>query len=281
MKTGIELGMRQTLTVKRQVEFGIYLGADGSEDAVLLPKKQAPEGCSPGDELEVFIYRDSEDRLIATTRAPRMELGEVAVLEVREVNQIGAFFDWGLEKDLLVPYKEQVGEPAVGKSYPVALYVDKSSRLCGTMKVYEFLREDSPYQKDDMVCGTIYDVHEDIGVFVAVDNRYHGVIPKNEVFGTFHPGDPVEARVTKVREDGKLNLSVRRKAFEQMDEDSERILKIMDKYKGVLPFTDKGASPELLKKEFHMSKNAFKRAIGRLLKENRIKITADTIERLD
>lgn len=281
MKTGIELGMRQTLTVKRQVEFGIYLGADGSEDAVLLPKKQVPEGCSPGDELEVFIYRDSEDRLIATTRAPRMELGEVAVLEVREVNQIGAFFDWGLEKDLLVPYKEQVGEPAVGKSYPVALYVDKSSRLCGTMKVYEFLREDSPYQKDDMVCGTIYDVHEDIGVFVAVDNRYHGVIPKNEVFGTFHPGDPVEARVTKVREDGKLNLSVRRKAFEQMDEDSERILKIMDKYKGVLPFTDKGASPELLKKEFHMSKNAFKRAIGRLLKENRIKITADTIERLD
>lgn len=281
MKTGIELGMRQTLTVKRQVEFGIYLGTDGSEDAVLLPKKQVPEGCSTGDELEVFIYRDSEDRLIATTRTPRMELGEVAVLEVREVNQIGAFFDWGLEKDLLVPYKEQVGEPAVGKSYPVALYVDKSSRLCGTMKVYEFLREDSPYQKDDMVCGTIYDVHEDIGVFVAVDNRYHGVIPKNEVFGTFHPGDPVEARVTKVREDGKLNLSVRRKAFEQMDEDSERILKVMDKYKGVLPFTDKGASPELLKKEFHMSKNAFKRAIGMLLKENRIKITADTIERLD
>lgn len=275
----IEIGMKQTLTVINMVDFGIYLGETGREEKVLLPKKQVPEGVKPGDELTVFIYRDSEDRLIATTREPRMQLGEIALLGAKEVNDIGAFFDWGLEKDLLVPYKEQLFPPVVGRNYLVALYVDKSSRLCGTMKIYDFLRADAPYRKDDIVHGTIYEVHEEIGVFVAVDNRYHGVIPNKEVFGTFQPGDPVEARVTEVREDGKLNLSVRKKAYQQMDEDCERVWKVLEKYHGVLPFTDKSVDPERVKKEFHLSKAAFKRAVGRLLKENKIKITDRTIER--
>lgn len=276
----IEIGTKQKLTVVKQVDFGVYLGEPGREDKVLLPKKQVPENTKPGDELTVFIYRDSEDRLIATVREPRMQLGEIALLEAKEVNDIGAFFDWGLEKDLLVPYKEQLFVPEVGKKYLVALYVDKSSRLCGTMRVYDFLRDDAPYHRDDEVRGTIYEVHEEIGVFVAVDDRYHGVIPKKEVFGTFRPGDPVEARVTGVREDGKLNLSVRKKTYLQMDEDCEVILRVMDRYQGVLPFTDKTADPERIRKEFHLSKAAFKRAIGRLLKEKKIKITEKTIERL-
>lgn len=275
----IEIGMKQKLTVINQVDFGVYLGEPGREEKVLLPKKQVPESVQPGDELTVFIYRDSEDRLIATTREPRMQLGEIALLTAKEVNEIGAFFEWGLEKDLLVPYKEQMFLPQEGRNYLVALYVDKSSRLCGTMRIYDFLRSDAPYRKDDTVHGTIYEVHEEIGVFVAVDDRYHGVIPKKEIFGTFQPGDPVEARVTAVREDGKLNLSVRKKAYLQMDEDCERVLKVLEKYHGALPFTDKTADPERVRKEFHLSKSAFKRAVGRLLKENRIKITDSTIER--
>lgn len=275
----IEIGVKQKLTVINETDFGIYLGEPGAKEKVLLPIKQVPENTKPGDELTVFIYRDSEDRLIATVREPRMQLGETALLKAVEVNEIGAFFDWGLEKDLFVPYKEQLFEPEQGKEYLVALYVDKSSRLCGTMRVYDFLKDDSPYKKDDTVHGTVYQLHEEIGVFVAVDNQYHGVIPKKEVFTTLQPGDTVEARVTGVREDGKLNLSIRKKAYLQMDEDCGKILKVMDKYKGVLPFTDKSADPERIKKEFSLSKNAFKRAVGRLLKENRIKITDKTIER--
>lgn len=280
IKKMIEIGMKQKLTVINLVDFGAYLGEQGREEKVLLPKKQVPEGTKPGDEIEVFIYRDSEDRLIATNREPMLQLGEIALLTAKEVNDIGAFFDWGLEKDLLVPYKEQLFTPVVGSQYLIALYVDKSSRLCGTMRVYDFLRADAPYKKEMTVRGTVYETHEEIGVFVAVDNKYHGVIPKKEVFGTFQPGDAVEARITDIREDGKLNLSVRKKAYQQMDEDCERILKVMAKHNGVLPYTDKSVEPERVKKEFHLSKAAFKRAIGRLLKENRIKITENTIEML-
>ena len=276
----IKIGIKQNLVIVKEVDFGVYLGEPGREEKVLLPKKQVPEHSKLGDKLTVFIYRDSEDRLIATTREPKMQLGEIAPLTVKEVNQVGAFCDWGLEKDLLVPYKEQLFTPEIGKEYLVALYVDKSNRLCGTMRVYDFLQDDAPYKRDNIVHGTIYEVHSEIGVFVAVDNKYHGVIPAKEVFGTFCPGDLVEARVTEVREDGKLNLSVRKKAYLQMDEDCEKIIKVMEKYKGILPFTDKNVDAERVKKEFHMSKNAFKRAIGRLLKENKVKITDHTIEQI-
>ncbi len=274
----IEIGVKQKLTVMNRVDFGVYLGEPGREEKVLLPIKQVPENTKPGDAFTVFIYRDSEDRLIATVREPRMQLGEIALLKAVEINDIGAFFDWGLEKDLLVPYKEQLFAPEVGKEYLVALYLDKSSRLCGTMRIYDFLREDSPYQKDDIIHGTVYQIHEEIGAFVAVDNKYHAVIPKKEIFAPILPGAAVEARVTGVREDGKLNLSIRKKAYLQMDEDCEQIIKVMERYKGVLPFTDKNVDPDRIRTEFSLSKNAFKRAIGRLLKENRIKITDNTIE---
>lgn len=276
----IELGKRQLLEVVREKEFGVYLGEkSGDEAAVLLPKKQVPEGTQIGDKLEVFIYKDSEDRLIATTRMPKLEVGEVGKLQVKEVGRIGAFLDLGLEKDLLLPYKEQTHKVRQGETCLVALYVDKSKRLAATMRVYDYMSSESPYEKDQKVTGTVYEINENLGAFVAVDDRYYGLIPKREVFGDIREGDVIEARVTKVREDGKLDLSPREKAYIQMDADAKLVMKVIEEFDGVLPFNDK-ASPETIKREFHLSKNAFKRAVGHLLKEGKVKITEKTIEKI-
>ena len=276
----IELGKRQLLEVVRQKEFGVYLSEKaGDETAVLLPKKQVPPGTCIGDKLEVFIYKDSQDRLIATVEDAKIRIGQTAVLKVKDVGKIGAFLDMGLEKELLLPFKEQTYRVRPGEECLVALYVDKSGRLAATMRVYAYMSNEPPYGKDDKVTGTIYEINPDIGAFVAVDNRYYGLIPARELYGDLREGDKVEARVLKVREDGKLDLSPREKAYLQMDTDSRLVLKVLDEFDGVLPFNDK-ASPETIKREFHLSKNAFKRAIGRLLKEGKIKITEKTIERI-
>ncbi len=276
----IELGKRQLLEVVRQKEFGVYLSEKaGDETAVLLPKKQVPPGTCIGDKLEVFIYKDSQDRLIATVEDAKIRIGQTAVLKVKDVGKIGAFLDMGLEKELLLPFKEQTYRVRPGEECLVALYVDKSGRLAATMRVYAYMSNEPPYGKDDKVTGTIYEINLDIGAFVAVDNRYYGLIPARELYGDLREGDKVEARVLKVREDGKLDLSPREKAYLQMDTDSRLVLKVLDEFDGVLPFNDK-ASPETIKREFHLSKNAFKRAVGRLLKEGKIKITEKTIERI-
>ena len=276
----IELGKIQTLTVLREKAFGVYLGhQQDAEHAVLLPRKQVPEGTKTGDELSVFVYKDSEDRMIATTGTPKLQVGETAVLEVKDVAKIGAFLDMGLEKDLLLPFKEQNHRVVKGEKCLVALYIDKSGRLAGTMNVYPYMRADSEYKKDDRVTGIIYEINENLGAFVAVENRYYGLIPKRELYGDFHLGDTVEARVVKVREDGKLDLSPRQKTYVQMDEDAKQVLKAIDEFDGVLPFNDK-ARPETILREMKMSKNAFKRAVGRLLKDGKIRITEKTIERI-
>ena len=269
MKLIEELGKRRMLTVVKTVDFGIYLGT--SEERVLLPKKEVPEGIKAGDTLEVFLYKDSQDRLIATTRTPKVRLGETAVLRVADTGKIGAFLDWGLEKDLLLPYKEQTVKVKKDQEVLVALYIDKSDRLCATMKVYPYLKTQSPYVVEDQVEGRIYEISDNFGVFVAVDDQYSGLIPKTEAQGQYRPGEKVSCRVTNVREDGKLNLSPRKKAYQQMDEDSELVLKVIGEYAGVLPFDDK-VSPEVIKREFGLSKAAFKRAVGHLLKEKKIKI---------
>lgn len=270
----MRLGKKQVLTIVKKVEFGVYLGSD--EDRVLLPKRQVPEGVEIGDPVEVFLYKDSDDRLIATTHEPKIELGELAVLEVADTGKFGAFLDWGLEKDLFLPFKEQTVKVAKGDRCLVALYIDKSERLCATMKVYDMLKKDSPYQKDDMVEGIIYDTSDNFGLFVAVDNQYSALIPKKEVYGRLRIGQTVKARVTAVKKDGKLDLSVRDKIPMQMDKDAESVLKEIERRGGKLPFTDK-ADPEVIKQEFQMSKNAFKRAVGRLLKEEKIEIKEHAI----
>lgn len=276
----LELGKKQKLSVVRKAEFGVYLGEDGNrEESVLLPKKEVPEGTGLGDELEVFLYKDSKDRLICTTREPKLMLGGIAVLEVKEVTKIGAFLDWGLEKDLFLPFRQQTRKVRTGEECLAALYIDKSSRLCATMNVYEYLHTDSPYQKGDHVSGTIYQISEGFGVFVAVDNQYSALIPKKDAAGRYRIGDVIEARVTDVKADGKLDLDTREKAYLQMDEDAEAIMSVIEEFSGVLPFNDK-ASPEVIKREFGLSKNAFKRGVGRLLKEGRIEITEHAIRKI-
>lgn len=280
-ETMIRLGEIQTLQIVRKVEFGVYLG-DGTDpdERVLLPKKQVPAGAGLGDAIEVFIYRDSKDRLIATTNTPKLTLHGVARVRVAQVGKIGAFLDWGLEKELLLPYKEQTRKVSAGEECLAALYIDKSDRLCATMNVYPYLDTDSPYHKDDRVTGTVYEISRNFGAFVAVDDRYSGLIPQKELYGNVRISDVVTARVTGVREDGKLDLSIREKAYLQIEQDAEKVLSIIDSFDGALPFNDK-ASPEVIKRETQMSKNEFKRAVGHLLKAGKIMITEKAIRRID
>ena len=259
------LGRMSRLYVTKMTKNGVYLGSyEYPELKVLLPNNQVPKGTERGDIFQVFLYKDSEDRLIATTTEPYVQLGQMARLKVTDVTSIGAFLDWGLAKDLFLPFKEQTHRVKKGEQVLAALYIDKSSRLCATMNVYEYLQTDSPYKKDDHVNGTIYQISERFGVFVAVDNRYSGLIPQKEAAGRYQIGDEVEARVTGVKEDGKLDLSSREKAYLQINEDAEAVMLAIEEFSGVLPFTDK-ASPEVIKREMGLSKNAFKRAVGHLL----------------
>ena len=278
----IEVGKKQLLTVVKKVDFGVYLSdsldkeAQDPADRVLLPIKQVPEGTEVADSLSVFIYRDSEDRLIATTREPMLQVGGLAVLTVKQVGRIGAFLDWGLEKDLFLPFKQQTAPVKPGEQCLVTLYVDKSGRLCASMKVYHFLRTDSSYQKDDKVEGIVYEISSNFGTFVAVDDCYSGLIPAKEAQGKYRVGDILNLRVTRVQEDGKLDLSDKEKIPQQMEKDAEAVMKVIEEFEGVLPFNDK-VSPEIIKREFGLSKNAFKRAVGRLLKQGRIEITENRI----
>lgn len=271
----IELGRKQTLTVVKSLDFGIYLAEKmdaEAKDRVLLPMKQVPEGTEEGDSLEVFIYKDSQDRMIATTREPMLQVGQTALLKVSQVTKIGAFLDWGLEKDLMLPYHEQTARVREGDDCLVALYVDKSSRLCATMKVYHYLSTRPPYVVGDMVKGRVYEISERFGVFVAVDDKYSALIPAREAKGKYRPGTVLDLRVTEVKEDGKMNVTDRQKAYLQIDEDAESVFSIIEEFAGVLPFDDK-ASPEVIQREFGLSKGAFKRAVGHLMKNGKVEIS--------
>ena len=180
---------------------------------------------------------------------------------------------------MLLPFEEQTKRVNAGDRVLAALYLDKSGRLCATMNVYRQLRSDSPYQKDDRVTGRVYEISGNFGAFVAVDNLYSALIPKKELFGRVEIGEDISARVVRVLDDGRLELSIREKAYIQMEKDVQRLLELMDSLGGALPFHDK-ASPELIRQETGMSKNEFKRAVGRLLKEGRIEITEKGIRRV-
>lgn len=273
----IELGRVQKLKIKRFASVGAFLNVDDSNDEdVLLPKSQVPEGAKVGDEIEVMIYRDSRDRIIATTNRAKLEVGDMGHLMVVSQTEIGAFLDWGLEKDLFLPFAETVGALEKGKSYLVGVYLDKSDRLCATMKVRDMLRTDSPYKVDDRVEGTIYSINRDIGAFVAVDDQYEGLIPTKEMIGVYEVGDPVQVRVTNVKEDGKLDLSLKDKGYVQMDKDGEKILEKLKENRGFLNLNDH-SSPDQIRKELAMSKSGFKRAVGRLLKGDVIEFHKDGI----
>lgn len=268
----IELGKIQSLKIVKFTDFGVYL-SDGryNEDRVLLPIKQLPEGAQVGDSVEVFVYRDSKDRLISTINRPYLTLGQAAKLTVNDVTSIGAFLDWGLEKDLFLSFKEQTTRVRKGQSYMFALYIDKSNRLAATMKVYKYLPVGEGYELDQEVSGIVYELSDRFGAFVAIDGKYQGLIPSKEVHGNLAIGDEVTARITAIREDGKINLSPMKKAYMQMEEDAEHIIDVIKQFDGVLPFNDK-ADPAVIEREFGMSKAAFKRAVGKLYKARAIEI---------
>lgn len=281
MTQKIELGKYQELIVTKKTDFGVFLNTPTGEDSqkILLPKAQVPAGTDLKDVLKVFVYKDSEDRPIATTLEPDLTLGNVARLYVTQVTPIGAFLEWGLAKDLFLPFKEQLYKVQEGDAVLVTLYIDKSERLCASMHVYDALRNDSNYQKDDEVSGRIYEISENFGVFVAVDDMYSALLPKKEVFETYRINQPIYARVAQVMEDGRLTLSVKKKIPEQMNEDADFIYRCLEQEGGFLPFHDKSA-PEAIKNRFHMSKNAFKRGIGHLMKKGLITIANDGIRKV-
>ncbi|HBZ03481.1 MAG TPA: RNA-binding protein [Lachnospiraceae bacterium] len=283
----MELGKWNILRIDRIKDVGAYLtdgkGLNVNPEVmdVLLPVRQIPEGLEIGDNVEVFLYRDSEDRVIATTHEPLITLGEIKKLKVKSVGDIGAFLDWGLSRDLFLPFKEQTVKVQQEKSYLVKLYVDKTGRLAASMRISSDLHPNDTLQKGDHVKGVVYNVKKDFGVFVALENEeqeyyYSGLIHSNEVFENLYVGDEVVCRVVKAREDGKIDLAMRDEIPKQMEKDSEMVLDIIMSYGGTLPFNDK-ADASLIKKEFGISKNAFKRAVGRLLKEGKVEITEKNI----
>lgn len=285
------LGRKQTLRVAKLVEHGAYLAENPDMDFseiskeeliesknLLLPKKEAA-GLKTGDMVEVFVYKDSEDRPIATTTEPLLKMGEIARLKVKDVAGIGAFLDWGLLKDLFLPFKQQTYRVKKGDEVLVTLYVDKSSRLCATMKLYNSLKSDSPYQKDDAVTGYCYEIIESFGAYIAVDDRYSALIPKHRLFSKVLPGMTVNATVARVMEDGRLELNIREKAHVALNTDGDMIYEMLNEAGGFLPYHDK-TSPELILAKFGLSKNAFKRAIGHLQKEGKITIAEDGISKV-
>jgi uncharacterized protein len=277
----IELGKLQKLIVIRKTTIGVYLNSKNDRDTedILLPRSQEPENIGIGDEIEVFVYKDSEDRIISTLKTPKIKLGELSVLRVVSTTDIGAFLDWGLDKDLFLPFREQVGKVIRGGTYLVGLYVDSSNRLCATMNIYNLLSSQSPYKENDRVNGTIYDISKELGAFVAVDNKYQGLIPNKELYGNYKAGDNLEVRIKRVRQDGKLELSIRKEAYNEIEGDAQKVIEKLKLKGGTLLINDSSA-PELIKAELNISKGAFKRAVGRLLKEGAIEITKEGIKLL-
>lgn len=273
----IKLGEVQELKIVKKVEYGVYLAnEDEVDNRVLLPIKQVPDGARIGDTMKVFIYQDSKDRMIATVREPKLTLHKVALLRVVNTSKIGAFVDWGLEKDLLLPFREQTKKVSQGEEVLCALYIDKTGRLAVTMKLYNYLSTKADYKVGDKVNGRVYEISDNFGAFVAVDNMYSALIPKKEMYGDVKVNMVDDFRIIAITEEGKLTLAVRKKAYEQIEEDAQKVLKVIEEFDGVLPFNDK-ASPETIKREFSMSKNEFKRAVGHLYKNRLIEITEKSI----
>lgn len=274
----MKLGEYQELYYVKRVDFGVYLSEEKTGDErVLLPAKQVPPDARIGEKIRVFLYRDSKDRMIATTHEPKLTIGSYAPLVVREVGRIGAFLDWGLEKDLFLPFKQMVGRVKPGDEVLVTLYIDKSGRLCASMRgLYDLLEKDSPYQKGDSVEGRVYEFSDNFGAFVAVDDRYSARIASSEDHSFLRIGDVISAKVMEVKPDGKLDLTLREKAYIQMGADAEKLLELLESYGGVLPFTEK-ADPDVISRETGLSKAAFKRAVGRLYRERKITLEGGTI----
>ncbi|GAB3013362.1 CvfB family protein [Spirosoma pulveris] len=272
----ITIGRINTLTALRETSVGYFLGdlsdrrtQDFNND-LLLPNKYVPDTLSVDDDIDVFVYTDSEDRPIATTLTPAIQRDEFASLEVVAVTSAGAFLDWGLEKDLLVPHREQARPMEVGQWYVVFMYLDESTnRLVASSKVSRFLDEDvRDLQVGDEVQLLAYEL-TDLGVNVIINNRYKGLVYSNEIFRTVRPGDPLIGYIKNIRDDNRVDVSLQRTGYENVEPNARRILATLKAENGFLPLTD-NTSPEIIYETLEMSKKTFKKAIGTLYRERKI-----------
>ena len=272
----IHVGEYNELEVIKELDFGIYLREGDVE--ILMPTKWVPQGTKIGDFLNVFIFRDSDDRLIATTVKPLAVAESFAFLQAKQVNDIGAFLDWGMDKDLFVPFREQQNRMEPGKSYVVFVYVDdETDRLIASSKLSRFIeREDIDVREGDIVDLLIYS-ETDLGFNAIVNDLYSGLIYKNEIYETIRVGDKMQGFVKRVREDNKIDLSLQKSGYELVDDVKWRILKLMKEENGLLPLTD-NSSPEEIKAKLQISKKAFKKAVGALYKERLVKLTDKGVE---
>lgn len=268
----VEIGKYNTLHVVKEVEFGLYL--DGGEEygEILMPTRYVPEGVKPDDELEVFIYLDSEDRIIATTEKPKAIVGEFAYLQVVSLTTVGAFLDWGLPKDILLPYREQNMPVEEGQWVLVHVYLDaESKRLVASSRIDKFLDNiPAKYEEgeavDVMICA-----QTDLGYKAIIQNTHWGVIYKNEVFQQVKKGQHLTAFIKKIRDDEKIDLSLQKIGYEATDSISEKILNHIIKNGGSMDLNDKSPAEEIYSM-FGISKKNFKRAIGKLYKDKQVVI---------
>ncbi|MDP9148977.1 MAG: S1-like domain-containing RNA-binding protein [Myxococcota bacterium] len=262
------LGCTVSLKVRHLGPQGASLARDATDETVLLPRSEVPPGTSEGDTLTAFVHLDSQDRPVATLRKPRLGLGGVAFLRVTDCTKFGAFVDWGLPKELLVPFAEQTTEPRVGDRHPIGLYVDARDRLAGTMRITELLSpEAGRFELDEWVDGEAWRYDPAIGLFVIVEQTHVGLVPAEEPHGLSR-GDAARFRVTSVLPDGKMELSLRGHAHEELESDAKKILDRLNR--GDAPRVGDRSSPDEIRAVFSLSKKAFKRAVGRLLKEGAV-----------
>ena len=265
----IRLGKYNQLEVVKEVDFGVYLNGD-EDGEILLPKRYVPEGCKPGDMLNVFIYLDMDERLVATTLQPYAQVGEFACLEVAWVNQFGAFLNWGLMKDLFVPYREQKAKMVKGGKYIVYVYIDEESyRIVASAKVEHFLSKERPeYEAGEEVDVLVWQ-RTDLGYKVIVDNKFSGMLYHNEVFQSLSPGKRLQAYIKQVREDGKIDLALQKAGFEKVDDFAETLLQYIEAQGGFTTMNDK-TEASVIYNTFGVSKKTFKKAVGDLYKKRLI-----------
>ena len=262
----IELGKYNQLEVVKEVDFGVYLNG-GEEGEILLPKRYVPEGCKPGDVLNVFIYLDNEERLIATTLQPLVQVGEFACLEVAWVNEFGAFLDWGLMKDLFVPFREQKMKMQKGHRYVIHAHVDEESyRIMASAKIERYLSKDIPDYEPGQEVEVMVWQKTDLGYKVIVENRYGGLVYQNEIFQLLQPGMKLTAYVRQVREDGKIDLALQQDGQRKVKDFSDVLLQFIKDQGGYTTLNDKSAA-ETIYDTFGVSKKTFKKAVGDLYKK--------------
>ncbi|MBF1299863.1 MAG: S1 RNA-binding domain-containing protein [Parvimonas sp.] len=274
------LGEFQKLVIKRFKNNGAYIGLKDVKNEkldILLPKKEVLETDKVDDEIEVFVYKDNQARFVATRKKTKISLGKLETLEVMDISKIGAFLDWGLEKELFLPFKEQTMKLEKGRKYLVALYIDKSERLCATMKIRDYLTSDSPYKEGEWVEGIVYSIHKDYGAFVAVDKKYDAMIENKDIIGVLEIGEPINFRISKVKKDGRLNLVLKNLSHVEINDNAEILFNIIKDRGGFLDLNDK-SEPDKIKEICCMSKSSFKKAVGRLLKNKKIQFEGNGIK---